>query len=216
MAVSLTQQVGNLLKRIIKSFNGKIAGILLILSNHKSAGSFGALAGFAIAIIFTWKFLRPPTGPQHNRRKSRGSESGSSTATRTDEVASFSKGSANDELVKLPLGEIVRKKLNGSRKMTCQLLGVILEESSPEELQEHATVRPSAVEVLSEISKSCDLYLMERILDDESGERALLALDNAGLFGNGGIMKDKVTLTFGLSDANVFPVNISLNTFQPM
>lgn len=80
-------------------------------------------------------------------------------------------------------------------QMTCQLLGVILEEKSPEELQvyswlylnlfflknlvwvnwiytlflqKHATVRPSVVEILLEITKYCDLYLMETVLDDES------------------------------------------------
>lgn len=34
--------------------------------------------------------------------------------------------------------------------------------------QKHATVRSSVLEVLLEITKYCDLYLMERILDDES------------------------------------------------
>ena len=44
-------------------------------------------------------------------------------------------------------------------------------------LQNHVTVRPSALEVLLEIAKICDVYLMERILDDESGvgpERTLM------------------------------------------
>jgi hypothetical protein len=36
-------------------------------------------------------------------------------------------------------------------------------------LQNHITVRPSVLEVLLEIAKVCDVYLMERILDDESG-----------------------------------------------
>lgn len=35
-------------------------------------------------------------------------------------------------------------------------------------LQEHATVRSPAVEVLLEISKVCDVYLIETILDDDS------------------------------------------------
>lgn len=35
-------------------------------------------------------------------------------------------------------------------------------------LQKQATVRSSVVEVLLEITKFCDLYLMERVLDDES------------------------------------------------
>lgn len=35
-------------------------------------------------------------------------------------------------------------------------------------LQKHATLRLSVLEVLEEISKYCDLYLMETVLDDES------------------------------------------------
>lgn len=40
--------------------------------------------------------------------------------------------------------------------------------------QKQATVRLSVLEVLLEITKFCDLYLMERILDDESEVRANL------------------------------------------
>lgn len=35
-------------------------------------------------------------------------------------------------------------------------------------LQNHVTVRPSVLEVLLEIAKICDVYLMEHVLDDES------------------------------------------------
>lgn len=35
-------------------------------------------------------------------------------------------------------------------------------------MQKHATVRPSVVELLLEISRYCDLYLMETVLDDKS------------------------------------------------
>lgn len=34
--------------------------------------------------------------------------------------------------------------------------------------QKQATVRSSVLEVLLEITKFCDLYLMERVLDDDS------------------------------------------------
>lgn len=37
--------------------------------------------------------------------------------------------------------------------------------------QKQATVRSSVLEVLLEITKFCDLYLMENILDDESEVR---------------------------------------------
>lgn len=80
------------------------------------------------------------------------------------------------------------------------MLGVILEENTPEELQvldrsrvfflvdltlefgncgwsiiqcfftwqKQVTVKSSALEVLLEITKYCDLYLMETVLDDET------------------------------------------------
>jgi hypothetical protein len=35
-------------------------------------------------------------------------------------------------------------------------------------MQKHATVRPSVVELLLQISRYCDLYLMETVLDDAS------------------------------------------------
>lgn len=83
------------------------------------------------------------------------------------------------------------------------MLGVILEETSPEELQviiiisfvdsasvanmqltrfilcplqKQATIQSSVLEVLLEITKFGDLYLMERVLDDESEVSALLTL----------------------------------------
>ncbi|KAL4186227.1 hypothetical protein AMTRI_Chr09g32790 [Amborella trichopoda] len=196
MADSLTAELVLLLKRVSTHLTVKISNLLMLLSNHKSmdnfqnAGSIGALAGFAIAIVFTWKFLRSPGGQQRRQPKRRGAASSSSDGTQLtpSEVASpYPLSPVNDSK-----GQDVVEELPAPVKMTCQLLGVIFEEKSPEELQEHATVRPLAAEVLMEISKSCDLYLMERIIDDKSGEIALSALEAAGLFTSGGLIKDKV------------------------
>ena len=84
------------------------------------------------------------------------------------------------------------RRLGGCRRITCQLIGIVFEEKTPEELQNHATVKPSVVELLLEISKYCDFYLMETVLDDKSEENALMALEKAGLFNTGGLMKEKV------------------------
>nr|CAB3485839.1 unnamed protein product [Digitaria exilis] len=92
----------------------------------------------------------------------------------------------------LTLEQLVRHKLSEGRRVTCRLLGVILEETTPEELQNHVTVRPSAVEVLLEIAKFCDVYLMEHVLDDGSEEKVLSSLSEAGLFASGVLIKDKV------------------------
>ncbi|KAI4319841.1 hypothetical protein MLD38_033394 [Melastoma candidum] len=70
--------------------------------------------------------------------------------------------------------------------------GVIPEETDPEELLIKATVRSSVLEVLLEIIKFCDLYLMERVVDGESEKKVLLALEYAGVFASGGLVNDKV------------------------
>ncbi|KAH9295440.1 hypothetical protein KI387_039028, partial [Taxus chinensis] len=57
---------------------------------------------------------------------------------------------------------------------------------------EHAVVRPSVVDVLFEISKACDLYLVASVLDDESEERVLSALDAVGMFTTAGLNRHKV------------------------
>jgi hypothetical protein len=94
------------------------------------------------------------------------------------------------------VAKLVKQKLKGGRKMTCQLLGVILEQSSAEELQKHAAaavaVRPQVVEVVLEIARACDLYLIARVLDDESEESVLAALDSVGFFTVPGSNRNKV------------------------
>lgn len=193
-----SQQVASIFTRLARHFNRKFAQIVFILAHHKKAGSIGALAGFAVAILFTWKFLRSPVRLRRRKHKETGSASTSNARSSLSEkhpIESTKEIEPPEDLcspAKFALAQGVKKKLYGSRKMTCQLLGVILEESTPEELQGHATVRSSVVEVLLEICKFCDIYLMERVLDDESGERVISALQNVGLFKTGGLMKDKV------------------------
>eukprot|EP00850_Spirogloea_muscicola_P012089 SM000077S21563 [mRNA] locus=s77:208509:209981:- [translate_table: standard] len=87
---------------------------------------------------------------------------------------------------------MVKLQLQGARKMTCQVLGVVLEEATPEELQLSATVVGSSVEVLKEIGRVCDLYLLVRVLDNDSEERARSALEAGGLFESNYVNRDKV------------------------
>lgn len=165
-----------------------------------------AMVCVAIAIIFTWKIFRAPSGHQRRERRRHGSVPGVSGVNPQSNVAVPNAGvySSSDDSkthdaltelffpIKPTLGQIVSKKLNGGRKVTCRLLGVILEENSPEELQRHVTVRFSVLEVLLEMTKLCDIYLMETILDDESGEKVISVLDDAGVFTSSGLDKDKV------------------------
>ncbi|GFQ08673.1 peroxisome biogenesis protein 22 [Phtheirospermum japonicum] len=111
----------------------------------------------ALAIVFTWRLLRAPRGPQRRQFK-RQAPSGSSfgVSNRASVNDAFSEvtihledsGTHNviDELfqpVKPTLIQIVRQMLCEGRKVTCRLLGVILDESSPEELQVSFRIRIS-------------------------------------------------------------------------
>ncbi|KAK6157265.1 hypothetical protein DH2020_011513 [Rehmannia glutinosa] len=201
MADNAKEDFLQLIKRAGAFLTVKISNLL----RHLDSRSFGAIAGLALAIVFTWRFIRTPRGPQRRQSKRQtpsGSSSGVSRASMNDVSSEVSNPPENsrtqnvvDEFfqpVKPTLSQIVRQRLSEGRKVTCRLLGVILEESSPEELQKQATVRSSVLEVLLEITKFCDLYLMERVLDDESEKKVLIALEDAGFFTSGGLVKDKV------------------------
>ncbi|KVI04175.1 hypothetical protein Ccrd_017508 [Cynara cardunculus var. scolymus] len=144
--------------------------------------SVWAIAGLAVAVIFTWRLFRAPGAPRRRQPKHQAPAPSSSGVNSHSDVNLFHSGVSSssedsraqtviDEFfqpVKPTLGQIVRQRLSDGRKVTCRLLGVILEESTPEELQNQATVRSSVLDVLLEITKFCDLYLMETVLDDES------------------------------------------------
>lgn len=168
--------------------------------DRQKFSSITTLAALSVIIYITWKLLRAP--PAHRRREpTESSEISAVSGARSSSnsgLTSLADLRAQDRLDELfqpgkrTLEQNVRYRLNEGRKTTCRLLGVILEETTPEELQEHATIKSSVREVLLEITKFSDLYLMERILDDESGERVLLALKDAGLFTAGGLNSEKV------------------------
>ncbi|XP_064947620.1 peroxisome biogenesis protein 22-like [Musa acuminata AAA Group] len=203
MADRVADHVGALVRCLSLHLNRKVTGVIAVLLNHQGAGSLGAIAGFAIAVLFAWRFLRPSPGRRASDRRKRGA------APFTSRLAGGLEPSGSRELVptgpsndtvaveaitpaELSLGKTVKQRLGGYGKITCQLLGVILEEKTPEELQKHATVRLSVLQIVEEISKYFDLFLMETVLDDESEEKVLSALENAGIFQNGSLIKDKV------------------------
>ncbi|XP_045805720.1 peroxisome biogenesis protein 22-like [Trifolium pratense] len=195
-----------LIKRFGAYVTFKIGDLFSLSFNNLDIRTIGAVAGLAVAIVFTWRLLRSPNDSQGRQRKRQGATSsnpGAGTHSNASVVPSDAclpsdesrAQNVVDEFfqpVKPSLGQIVRQKLSEGRKVTCRLLGVILEESTPEELQNQATVRSSVLEVLLEVTKFCDLYLMERVLDDESEKRVLVALEEAGVFTSGGLVKDKV------------------------
>ncbi|CAL9081491.1 unnamed protein product [Musa acuminata var. zebrina] len=204
MADRVADHVGALVRCLSLHLNRKVTGVIAVLLNHQGAGSLGAIAGFAIAVLFAWRFLRPSPGRRASDRRKRGAALSTSRLAGGLEPSGsrglVPTGPSNDTVAveaitspaELSLGKTVKQRLGGCGKITCQLLGVILEEKTPEELQKHATVRLSVLQIVEEISKYFDLFLMETVLDDESEEKVLSALENAGIFQNGSLIKDKV------------------------
>ncbi|KAI4334086.1 hypothetical protein L6164_018820 [Bauhinia variegata] len=207
MAESSKEELFQLIKRLGTLITVKMSNLFSISFQNLDLRSIGAVAGLAVAVVFTWRLLRSPGDGSQRRQQKRQASTPSSSGTSTHSNASLIPSAAClssedsraqnavDEFfqpVKPTLGQIVRQKLKEGRQVTCRLIGVVLEENSPEELQKQATVRSSVLEVLLEITKFCDLYLMERVLDDESEKRVLEALEHAGVFTSGGLVKDKV------------------------
>ncbi|XP_076910109.1 peroxisome biogenesis protein 22-like [Bidens hawaiensis] len=188
----------HLIKRIGSFVSAKLSELL----NTQDLPSIWSLGVLVAALVFTCRLLWAPSDPQRRQRKVQ-------TPTSRNPGVNNSQPNANNlplriedstptvineslQHVKPTLGQIIRQRLTDGRKVTCRLLGIILEESTPEELQNQATVRSSVLEILLEMTKLCDLYLMETVLDDESEKRVLTALQNAGVFTSGGLVKDKV------------------------
>ncbi|CAI5469388.1 unnamed protein product [Closterium sp. Yama58-4] len=91
----------------------------------------------------------------------------------------------------------VRQQLNGGKRVTIQMLGVVLNQSTPEELQSGASLRSGAAEIVREVARQADVYLMAQVHNDESEATILSALEEASLFSlpdgsPGPINRDKV------------------------
>ncbi|EPS70939.1 hypothetical protein M569_03816 [Genlisea aurea] len=198
MADNTKEDFLQLVKRLGTFLSFRISTLVRSLDRR----SFGAIAGLALAVVFTWKLIKTPrqSGGQSKRQNSSDSgSSGASTSSATLQVRDSHEDGRAQNVVddffqssKLTLSQMVRQRLREGRKVTCCLLGVILEESTPEEVQKQATVRSSVLDVILEITKYYDLYLMERVLDDESERIIIAALEDAGFFAAGGLVKDKV------------------------
>ncbi|CAM6097172.1 unnamed protein product [Calypogeia fissa] len=207
MGESIGEELVQLLRGLSASLTLKLSHLIAFFVRYRNASSAGAIAGFAIALICTWRYLKGSRRQPNKRFTKRDAPSSSSTSSMETSSEAMSTAIAKSlthptqrgvvirdstSTAQLTLSQTVRRQLQGGRKMTLNLIGVILEESNPEEVQKHAVVRPAVVDVLLEISRSCDLYLLARVLDDQSEALVLAALDAIGIFTVGGLNRNKV------------------------
>jgi hypothetical protein len=83
-----------------------------------------------------------------------------------------------------PLGRAVRSRLVGIRKVTISALGPLTQEWGLHELQEGATLRPEAVEILREVCSCADTYIICQVNDDVGQAVMTGSLEAVGLLGN--------------------------------
>ncbi|GFP83664.1 peroxisome biogenesis protein 22 [Phtheirospermum japonicum] len=133
-------------------------------------GPLRAIAGLALAIVFTWRLLRARRGPQRRQFKRQALSGSSSSVSNRASVNNASSEVSN------------HLEESGTQN-------VIDEFFQP--IKKQAMVRSSVPEVHLEIAKVIDLYLMERVLDDESEKKILMALEDARVFTSAGLVKDK-------------------------
>lgn len=182
---------------VARSISIKLSHILELFVRYKHASSIGAIAGFVIAVFCTWRFLKayrsrskkPPKAKDRSPPLSPGDATAGTSTGASQSITHAKKrgGVALQPPEQLTLEALVRRQLNGGRKMTLQLLGVVLEEREPHQLQGGCHVRMGAVEALREISRTCDLYLLAQVLDDDMQASVLSALESSGILAPGGV-----------------------------
>jgi hypothetical protein len=77
----------------------------------------------------------------------------------------------------------VRTHLAGVRRVTISAPGVLLDQTTPEELQDSATLRPGVEELLKEVASCADVYVIAHVEDDVGQAAVQGVMDAAGLVG---------------------------------
>ena len=152
------------------------------------------------ALVFAYYQLRRPAAPdrggQHANAASSAAAAAGAAGGRLGQQAGTAGSSGagagkagssasrqQDLAAATPLGRAVRSKIGGMRKVTISALGSLTEEWASTDLQEGATLRPGAVEVLREVAACADTYLITQVQDDIGQAVVLGALEAAGLLG---------------------------------
>ncbi|KAM1049709.1 hypothetical protein ACFX2G_032144 [Malus domestica] len=105
-----------------------MSSLFPISLHNLNSRSIGAIAGFAVAIVFTWRLLRPPSGPQRRQPKRQAPASSSSginsnsNATLTTPGVSSSEDSRTQNVVDEFFQPV--KPTLGSVASICKLVGV--------------------------------------------------------------------------------------------
>eukprot|EP01025_Chloroclados_australasicus_P042184 TRINITY_DN4489_c0_g2_i1.p1 TRINITY_DN4489_c0_g2~~TRINITY_DN4489_c0_g2_i1.p1 ORF type:complete len:260 (+),score=21.58 TRINITY_DN4489_c0_g2_i1:191-970(+) len=83
-----------------------------------------------------------------------------------------------------PIARLIRQRLQGQvRRVTISTLGVVLEEKDPTDVIKGSGVIDGIVEIIQEMLKVCEVYLINQVVDDLSEELIMNTLESSGLIG---------------------------------
>lgn len=176
------------LKRLLCLYYNKLYAYIL----QQPAGSLQVTGVLGLAaVVIAYNFFKrndaPGTSGQHNRQASGHNALGGSGAAGRLAAGSSSGAKAGSDSSKQAeqVGvNPVRSKLAGIRKVTISSLGALTEEWSVAELQEGATLRSEAVDVLKEVCSCADTYIITQVQDDVGQAVLTGSLEAAGLIGS--------------------------------
>ncbi|CAK0787573.1 hypothetical protein CVIRNUC_010795 [Coccomyxa viridis] len=180
------------LKSWCSTFLARIAAFL----SEASAGTLQLTGVLGVAaVLYGLYALRPKPGrrPQQRPRQAEASASLTASAassstqqqhhaastTTQQEAAQTSSASSQG------LAWRVKSQLTGVKTVTVSAPGVLLEEWSPEELQESATLRADAAAILQEVRRFANVYVIAHVADDMGEATVRGALEAGGLVGPG-------------------------------
>eukprot|EP01026_Neomeris_dumetosa_P031761 TRINITY_DN2519_c0_g1_i1.p1 TRINITY_DN2519_c0_g1~~TRINITY_DN2519_c0_g1_i1.p1 ORF type:complete len:254 (-),score=6.86 TRINITY_DN2519_c0_g1_i1:384-1145(-) len=85
-----------------------------------------------------------------------------------------------------PIARLIRQRLQGQvNRVTISTLGVVLEEKDPSDVLRGSGIVDGITEIVQEIMKVCDVYLINQVVDDFSEELIMNTLESSGLIGSG-------------------------------
>lgn len=202
MASRGVQQLMALLHSLAQQLASRLGHLLQLLNQNQASAGLAAVAAFAISVFFAWRFSRlRPGAPRRVRRKedqpsatrapasaasaaaaAAAGREGSGPGASTGGISSSSAPGASSRAHSSPLAAAVRQHLGGAQRVTCHVLGVLIQQQTPEDLQaEGAVLIPGAAEVLMEVARQADVYLMARVEDDSSEVAIMSALEAGGV-----------------------------------
>jgi hypothetical protein len=174
----------------VQHFLRQMIDRLSLLLQQASPGTLQltGVLGLAAAIVAYYQ-LR---GGNRDNRPRLGTSQPSAPVDRARVAASEAFGEQQPQQLGHPADETlstlqkhIYTKLKGKRTITLTTPGVLLLQSTPDELQEGAEVVAGIPELVHEMAKVVDLYLITRIVDDIGQAAVLGALEASGVVGDG-------------------------------